>query len=512
MSRELPNGWAEITIGELGNWRGGGTPSKAQADYWSNGTIPWVSPKDMKRDLLDDAEDHITEAAIEGSATQLIPERSVLIVTRSGILRHSLPVAINTRDAAINQDLKALTPYEGIGAEFVAGQLRADAQGILSECAKAGTTVDSVDFDKLKSRKFRLAPAAEQHRIAEKVEALFARSTRARDELSHIPRLIERYRQAVLEAAFRGDLTVDWRAAHARSGAIEAFVAAIGEERRAAWVKAETEKLNAKGKRADTPSLNKKYPGPATADRNAGVEVPSTWDVVALDALAWASSYGTSAKCSYEAQGLPVARIPNVAKGKLDLTDLKFSMEDLGIAPGSEIAPGDLIVVRTNGSTDLVGRGAVVTETPSFATYFASYLIRFRLVGGDLLQKWVGLLWHSPLIRDQVASRAATSAGQYNVSMSELASFALPLAPPEEMKVIIRKVEAALNAVNVVDREYAKAAGLLPRVEAAVLDKAFAGELVPQDPADEPAAALLARIKAARAEAPVARQGRRPRA
>ena len=137
---ELPKGWVTLSTGDAGVWRGGGTPSKANSEFWTSGTIPWVSPKDMKRSYIAEAIDNITESAIENSATQLIPEGSVLVVTRSGILRHSFPVAANTAPVAINQDLKALTPFDGIEPEYVMLQLQADASEILRECTKSGTT------------------------------------------------------------------------------------------------------------------------------------------------------------------------------------------------------------------------------------------------------------------------------------------------------------------------------------------------------------------------------------
>jgi type I restriction enzyme S subunit len=121
---DLPSGWTEMHLGQIGRWCGGGTPSKTNRSFWEEGVIPWVSPKDMKRFLINSAEDHITAAAVAESATQLIPKGSVLLVTRSGILRHSLPVAVNTCDVAINQDLKALTPNSGVDPIFIGFQVR----------------------------------------------------------------------------------------------------------------------------------------------------------------------------------------------------------------------------------------------------------------------------------------------------------------------------------------------------------------------------------------------------
>ena len=203
----LPRGWILTTLGSLGSWRGGGTPSRARADYWRNGTIPWVSPKDMKRPLIGEAQDSLTLEAVRSSATQLIPEGSVLVVTRSGVLRHSFPVAITTRDVAINQDIKAVTPRAGIDAGFLAAQLRANAAGILASCAKSGTTVDSIDFDRLRSFPFSLCSLPEQRRILAKLDRLAGHMARASEEIASSIRLVAKYRRAIVAAAIAGETT-----------------------------------------------------------------------------------------------------------------------------------------------------------------------------------------------------------------------------------------------------------------------------------------------------------------
>jgi type I restriction enzyme, S subunit len=205
--RDLPRGWTLTTLGSLGVWRGGGTPSKARANYWRNGVIPWVSPKDMKRPLIGETQDHLTLEAIENSATQLVPEGSVLVVTRSGILRHSFPVAMATRDVAINQDIKAVTPLPGIDARFLAGQLRANAGAILASCAKAGTTVDSIDFARLKRFPFLLCSLSEQRRIVAELDRLSAHIAKAHEEIARSNELVDRCRHAFIEAAIACEAT-----------------------------------------------------------------------------------------------------------------------------------------------------------------------------------------------------------------------------------------------------------------------------------------------------------------
>jgi len=202
---DLPRGWTLTTLGSLGRWRGGGTPSKARASYWRNGVIPWVSPKDMKRLLIGEAQDYVTLDAVQNAATPLIPKGSVLMVTRSGVLRHSFPIAITTRDVAINQDIKAITPVSEIDARFLAAQLRANAAAILSCCAKSGTTVDSLDFDRLKSFPIRLCSLLEQRRIVAKLDRLADHMARASKEIARSSRLVDHYRQTIMATAIGGE-------------------------------------------------------------------------------------------------------------------------------------------------------------------------------------------------------------------------------------------------------------------------------------------------------------------
>jgi type I restriction enzyme, S subunit len=111
--KDNPDRWVTAPLQDLGDWMGGSTPRKSNPRYWTDGTVPWVSPKDMKVERLNGAMDHITEEALDETPMQLVPSNSLLFVTRSGILKHSLPVASNTTPVAINQDIKALTLHDG---------------------------------------------------------------------------------------------------------------------------------------------------------------------------------------------------------------------------------------------------------------------------------------------------------------------------------------------------------------------------------------------------------------
>lgn len=154
-----------VPLGIIGKWKGGGTPSKRVSEFW-NGTIPWISPKDMRADKIFSSQDYISELALENSSTSLIPVNSILFVTRSGILRHALPISITTKDVAINQDLKALIPNSEWDPNFLIYFLKGRSSDILSSCMKSGTTVESIDTTQLQNYKVPFVTIETQRRIS----------------------------------------------------------------------------------------------------------------------------------------------------------------------------------------------------------------------------------------------------------------------------------------------------------------------------------------------------------
>jgi type I restriction enzyme S subunit len=102
----------------------------------------------------------------------------------------------------------------------------------------------------------------------------------------------------------------------------------------------------------------------------------------------------------------------------LDLQDLKYAPTDFALSSADAIDEGDMLVIRTNGSKSLIGRAAVALSKLANAIAFASYLIRFRLARTEKLPAWVSLVWQTNRLRSWIESRAATSAGQHNISQS----------------------------------------------------------------------------------------------
>jgi type I restriction enzyme, S subunit len=179
-----------VALGDVVEVKGGGTPSKANSAFW-NGDIPWVSPKDMKFWDIEDAEDKITSEAIKGSATNLIPRNAILIVNRSGILKHTLPVGIARRPVAINQDLKALICGPRSHPEYIARLVKA-AEPIILKWVRA-TTADNFPIENLRSLEVPLPSLDEQRRIAailDKADALRRKRIHAHDLLDSLTQSI----------------------------------------------------------------------------------------------------------------------------------------------------------------------------------------------------------------------------------------------------------------------------------------------------------------------------------
>lgn len=158
--------WEVKLLGELGTWRGGMTPSMHNPSYWAGGDMPWISSGDVKVSRLRDTSQHVTTWAVRQRAAVVVPANSIVLVTRSGILRKFLPVALTDMPMAINQDIKALTPSETASSEYLLHALAGCGDQILARCLKAGTTVESIEFPWLKAFAIPIPPRDEQAAIA----------------------------------------------------------------------------------------------------------------------------------------------------------------------------------------------------------------------------------------------------------------------------------------------------------------------------------------------------------
>lgn len=160
-----PDGVENRPLSTIGTWYGGGTPSKSRPEFWKGGSIPWVSPKDMGQMVVDRTQDHITEAAVEASATRVVPPVSVVMVVRSSILDRVFPTALVPVPVALNQDMKAVVPEESIVPEFLAHMLRSRGDQILRAARKSGGSVASIETRDLLAFRIPVPPLEAQREI-----------------------------------------------------------------------------------------------------------------------------------------------------------------------------------------------------------------------------------------------------------------------------------------------------------------------------------------------------------
>jgi type I restriction enzyme, S subunit len=209
------------------------------------------------------------------------------------------------------------------------------------------------------------------------------------------------------------------------------------------------------------------------------------WEHRPLGDVLLGGRYGTSTKCGYDGRGLPVLRIPNIQAGQVDLRDLKRALDvtvDLG---STRIEADDVLIIRTNGSRGLIGRAAVV-PAPDEPMSFASYLIQLRLDRDRLLPEYFVTALSAPRMRERVEELAATTAGQYNISLGKLRSLHVPVPPLDDQRALTAGAQRQLSLIGRLESELRQLGPRHDQLRSAILATAFSGNLVPQDPADEP--------------------------
>ncbi len=445
---DLPKNWTITPLGSLlSAIVGGGTPSKANAEYF-HGTIPFMTVKDLHQRFIEDTQDHITQQALEASASTLIPADTLIVASRMSLGK----IARNRVPTAINQDLKALFVHDEVDKTYVEYVWCSMEKQI--KRMGTGTTVKGIRLEDIRGLEVPLAPRNEQARIVDQLDRLLARAQACKRHINVIPALLKRFRQAVLRAATEGSLIDD------------------------------------------------------TFEPTNG-----NWTKTIIGEIAEDLRYGTSKKCGYESKGKGVLRIPNIAQhGRIDVSDLKRAdFDDVEIKKLS-LREGDLLVIRSNGSVELVGKIGLVT-TSEVGLLFAGYLIRLRVDPTKARPEFIQLWLSAPAQRQLIERTAKSTSGVNNLNAEELRSFPVSLPSLEEQDAIINRVKTLFDKANYIEAQLTNVRAHAQRLIPLLLDKAFRGELVPQDPSDEPAEALLARIAAQRANAePKARKPRVSRA
>lgn len=232
------------------------------------------------------------------------------------------------------------------------------------------------------------------------------------------------------------------------------------------------------------------------------------WPVVRLGTHTVDQRYGSSAKASRTGD-VPVLRMGNIVDGHLDFGDLKYLPADHPDLDTCDLALGDLLFNRTN-SPELVGKSAVFTGHPTEVT-FASYLIRVRL-DEELDPHWAATVINSPIGRRYIDTVRTQQVGQANVNGTKLKDFPIPIPPIQVQRDRLAQLQLARGWLESVESEISRALMRAAGLRRSILTAAFSGQLVPQDPDDEPASALLERIRAERASAAPTKRTRKAKA
>lgn len=366
-----------------------------------------------------------------------------------------------------------------------------------------------VPADFIRESEIPIAPANEQRRIVSKIDELFSRIDEGEAALARVEKLVERYRQSVLKAAVTGELTRDWRAARKRAGepveSGEALLARILAARRAAWETAELAKMRVKGKPPTDDRWKQKYNEPATPDTTDLPALPKGWVWASIDQIGLVSGGLTKnqRRQTLTAQR-PYLRVANVYANRLDMDDV----QQIGVEDGELdrvlLQKDDLLVVEGNGSIDQIGRVAVWDGSIAGCVH-QNHLIKVRCT--ELLPSWYALIWClSPLGRDHIRRVASSTAGLHTLSISKIASLPVPVPTPGELDQIRDRFDQAVALVANERQSLRQSRTTSAALRQSILKAAFSGQLVPQDPHDEPASKLLKRIATERAAAPSLRK------
>lgn len=338
-----------------------------------------------------------------------------------------------------------------------------------------GGSLMRVKANTLAEYPFPLAPLTEQHRIVAKIEELFTQLDAGVAALEKAQVQLRRYRQAVLKAAVEGKLTREWRESH--RGEVEpalALLERILEERRGRW-------------EAENPG--KRYKPPAWPDIEDLPALPDGWVWATWDQMSPRVTVGHVGKMKdeYIESGIPFLRSQNVRENRFDPTGLVYvSPEFHAKLAKSALKPGDMVVVRS-GSV-----GVTCTIPESLEEANCSDLV--------IIQKSPGIVSeYGSYYMNSVAKRYVR-AGQVGIALTHFNTksvAALPVAVPPlaEQQRIVSEVEQHLSAIDEMERTVEQSRKRAARLRQSILKRAFEGRLVPQDAADEPAAALLARIR-----------------
>lgn len=344
-----------------------------------------------------------------------------------------------------------------------------------------------------------IAPLPEQRRIVAKIEALQERSGRAAKALEEVGPLLEQFRQSILADAFSGRLTADWREKNPNVEPARELLARIRTERRQRWEQAELAKYESKGKQPPKGWKERYQESPAMEGADLP-PIPSSWAWTSADDVCSQITDGEHIQPPYTSTGLPMLTAKHVRDGHITFEDAGLISEDDFSRCLARCSPveGDLLIVSVGATT---GRTALVPKCSPFALVRSVLLLK-PLLNSELLLAWT----KSPWCFDWM-TKASGATAQAHLYITATKRMPVPVPPIDEQNEILRIVNKSVEVYRQIVDLLTTSQSDLTQLNQSILAKAFRGELVPQDPNDEPASELLARIRREREVSGDGRQG-----
>ncbi|MGD1016595.1 MAG: restriction endonuclease subunit S [Roseiarcus sp.] len=486
----LPEGWRWAEARSFADVVGGGTPKDAAdpANFEAGG-VPWITPADLSGhtgSTIRAGARSLSQVGFRRTSAQLLPAGSVLISSRA-------PVgycAVAEVPICTNQGFKSLRLKAPIDPFFLRYFVLFARRRLYD--AASGTTFKELSGRAMEQIVFPLAPLPEQRRIAARIDALFAEVAEGEAALAAARKGLETFRRALLKAAVSGELTKDWREANPTSETGAGIFARVAKARA---------KMGNNRRSGETNQLHV----------DALPALPHSWAWATLGQVGEIVGGVTvdNKRKPDDPIRVPYLRVANVQRGHIDLSEVKSIVVEKSAAERLRLAAGDLLL-NEGGDRDKIGRGWVWAGEIDDMIH-QNHVFRVRVVQG-LVNPHLVSHYANEMGRRFFIDEGKQTTNLASISLSKISTLPVPIPPPSEAAEIVRRVADALAAVadaqSLLDAEAADAA----RLRQSILKAAFAGRLSVQDPADEPARAMLARLRERGGLAPRRRGGSAPRA
>lgn len=490
----LPTGWANAKIADILTIRNGF--AFKSSDFCDQGT-PLIRQSELKTDHIDIQSAVALPSDFLSTHQDFSIKKGDILIGMSGSLGKvsvyisDTPALQNQRTGLLKVDQETADQKFALYAlKFVEPQILAHGKGI---------AVQNVSSTQIESCLISLPPRPEQTRIVTKLEELLSDLDAGVTELKAAQKKLAQYRQSLLKAAVDGSLTAEWRKSNTPAETGAQLLERILKERRARWEEKQLAKFKEQGK---TPPKDwqKKYPEPVQPDSAGLPELPEGWVWASAEQLCEFITKGTTPPKELDSNGakvIPFLRVTNLTDtGALDLTDKVFVSEQThhGFLARSAVYPQDVLM---NIVGPPLGQVSVVPFTYDEWNINQAIAI-FRAVSG--VAPW--FICHyllSTVAQQWLKARSKTTAGQTNLTLEVCRNLPVPLAPQLEQDQLLIALETAISSISQQQEAIALSLKQAAAQRQNILRAAFAGQLVPQDPNDEPASVLLERIRAERA-------------